>query len=66
MDKWISVEDRLPEEGGEYWCKDDYIEFPAFYGRTLNQNRAWLMPNENLVITHWMPLLAKPKDNEKT
>lgn len=53
--EWISVEEQLPKENGEYLCK--YI-----YGYTLgelkydpeNTEHPWNDGNEKIVVTHWI------------
>jgi len=66
MDKWISVEDRLPEfEQSVYVYYADYINghplgIPRYDIATYGGSIAvW----GRAQITHWMPLPAPPKDN---
>lgn len=70
--KWISVKDRLPEDGQSCiyvihipkkneW-KLDYGEWQAeenvFYGEYIDYR------DLNWTLTHWMPLPEAPKENE--
>lgn len=70
--KWISVKDRLPEDGQSCiyvihipkkneW-KLDYGEWQAeenvFYGEYIDYR------DLNWTLTHWMPLPEPPKENE--
>jgi hypothetical protein len=50
---WISIEDKLPSEVGEYRCKNGDKEFPCFYVRNAKGEKVWMKPSEDLVITHW-------------
>ena len=71
MSKWISVEDRFPEEGqrviyyfertgidiGKYWQgKKNYDKGINYFGG----NRGFLGGD----VTHWMPLPDSPKTGE--
>ena len=62
---WIPVSERLPEEGGRYWC---YVEEQNSLGKSHYQwNCSW---NEGAWsdraltgrVTHWMPLPAAPQE----
>lgn len=64
-DTWISVSERLPEEGGRYWC---YVEEQNSLGKSHYQwNCSWngeiwggaMMYGR---VTHWMPLPAAPQE----
>lgn len=64
-DTWIPVSDRLPEEGGRYWC---YVEEQNSLGKSHYQwNCSWngeiwggaMMYGR---VTHWMPLPAAPQE----
>jgi hypothetical protein len=64
---WISVEDRLPEESGRYWCyvKDinelgtSYFQWNCCYhAKEKRFTDSTLTDGEN--ITHWMPLPPAP------
>lgn len=67
-DGWISVEERLPEEPGEYICyfryferrkTDGFISGNKFYTDT----KEWAdnYDERALTITHWQPLPTPPK-----
>lgn len=59
--KWIPVSERLPEEGGRYWC---YVEEQNSLGKSHYQwNCSWNgdVWSDNALtgrVTHWMPLPA--------
>lgn len=64
-DAWIPVSERLPEEGGRYWC---YVEEQNSLGKSHYQwNCSWngeiwggaMMYGR---VTHWMPLPAAPQE----
>lgn len=64
-DIWIPVSERLPEEGGRYWC---YVEEQNSLGKSHYQwNCSWngeiwggaMMYGR---VTHWMPLPNPPKE----
>lgn len=64
---WISVEDRLPEESGRYWCyiKEltdlGFSHFQWNCAYNANEKRfsdSTLTNGEN--VTHWQPLPAPP------
>ena len=69
VQKWISVEDRLPEEKGEYlvvfhpcWWDDvkwtkTCVGIDTFRGKT-----AWAKKKFQRV-THWMPMPKPPKED---
>ena len=66
--EWISIKDRLPKEGGRYWC---YLEHQNDLGLShfqwncsYNENEKrfsdrYLIDGEK--VTHWMPLPEPPK-----
>ena len=65
--EWISVKDRLPEEGvpvlvtgvvkkGDHPYLVDYIYKDDWFWWPMNYNRT-----RGFVITHWMPLPAPPE-----
>ncbi|HBQ1369496.1 TPA: DUF551 domain-containing protein [Klebsiella aerogenes] len=66
-DTWIPVSERLPEEGGRYWC---YVEEQNSLGKSHYQwNCSWngeiwggaMMYGR---VTHWMPLPAAPQEEQ--
>jgi hypothetical protein len=60
-DKWISVEDRLPDKYGKYLCCTEYgdITIETFFDAV----RAYAPGFANRLITHWMPLPEPPKED---
>lgn len=65
-DTWISVSERLPEEGGRYWC---YVEEQTDLGKShyqwncsWNGERWWVEGEDGGIVTHWMPLPAAPQE----
>ena len=65
-DGWIACADRMPEEGGRYWC---YVEEQNSLGKSHYQwNCSWNgdeWSGEALSgrVTHWMPLPSPPAAN---
>lgn len=65
-DGWIACADRMPEEGGRYWC---YVEEQNSLGKSHYQwNCSWNgdeWGGEALSgsVTHWMPLPSPPAIN---
>ncbi len=64
--KWIPVSERLPEEGGRYWC---YVEEQNDLGKSHYQwncswsgDRWWVESEGGGIVTHWMPLPAAPQE----
>ncbi|MCJ7051599.1 DUF551 domain-containing protein [Klebsiella variicola subsp. variicola] len=63
--KWIPVSERMPEEGGRYWC---YVEEQNSLGKSHYQwNCSWngdVWSDKALTgrVTHWMPLPASPQE----
>lgn len=63
--KWIPVSERVPEEGGRYWC---YVEEQNSLGKSHYQwNCSWNgdVWSDNALtgrVTHWMPLPAAPQE----
>jgi hypothetical protein len=64
--EWISVKDRLPEEGGRFWC---FVEEINDLGRSHFQWNCSFDPLTELFsdnfktlrVTHWIPLAENPK-----
>ncbi|HHS9689884.1 TPA: DUF551 domain-containing protein [Klebsiella michiganensis] len=62
---WIPVSERLPEEGGRYWC---YVEEQNSLGKSHYQwncswnKGAWSDKALTGRVTHWMPLPAAPQE----
>ncbi|HID5298190.1 TPA: DUF551 domain-containing protein [Klebsiella pneumoniae] len=64
--KWIPVSERVPEEGGRYWC---YVEEQNSLGKShyqwncsWNGDRWWVESEGGGIVTHWMPLPAAPQE----
>lgn len=57
-DKWISVEDRLPEETGKYLVstKNGVVYQTKYYS-----GGKWGQKDKGKNITHWMPMPDAPK-----
>lgn len=60
--EWISVKDRLPEDGGRYWC---YVAEQNDLGLSHYQWNYSYCPkdgwnSEDGTVTHWMPLPEPP------
>jgi hypothetical protein len=64
--KWISVDERLPEENGRYLACVNISHF-AFENLTTiaimayGKNHGFYLYNETEKVTHWMPLPEPPK-----
>ena len=56
---WISVEDRLPEDGRHlvYWTTDD----GEWSGQSVADFLLCWIVQDDLNVTHWMPLPEPPK-----
>ncbi|WP_233436550.1 DUF551 domain-containing protein [Raoultella ornithinolytica] len=64
--KWIPVSEKLPEEGGRYWC---YVEEQTDLGKShyqwncsWNGERWWVEGEDGGIVTHWMRLPAAPQE----
>jgi hypothetical protein len=61
---WISVKDRLPENGQRVICYNRFIEIKnydsVFYDGDIHWTGAPI--GELTGVTHWMPLPEPPKD----
>ena len=62
--KWISVEDRMPEEGEVVMCRHKARQYPVFCQWDESDlcwvNNSWTFGRG--LITHWMPLPEPPED----
>lgn len=57
--KWVSVEERLPEEQGRYLCNVKSFAFPGCTYISILQYDKYGFREENIytdAVTHWMPL----------
>lgn len=68
-DGWVACSERMPEEGGRYWC---YVEEQNDLGKShyqwncaWNGNRWWVEHEDGGRVTHWMPLPAAPQQEVK-
>lgn len=69
--KWISVEERLPEDV-EYvlcWYKDEFGGEWSTVGMKVQWGCGWDLDiddgsGRNLTVTHWMPMPEPPKEEE--
>jgi len=66
--EWISVNDRLPEEGGRYWCflehQNDLGKSNFQWNCSFNETESVFSDstlNDGEIVTHWMPLPEPPK-----
>lgn len=67
VDDWIDVNDRLPEEGGRYWCYVQhltdlgfsYFQWNCDYNPQLQRFSDMTLKNGER-ITHWRPLAHPP------
>ena len=66
VQKWISVDDRLPENGGYVVCiakRNPFSRFMPMVARI--EKNGWVNPITEqyiLEVTHWMPLPLAPED----
>lgn len=65
-DTWIPVSERLPEEGGRYWCyvgeQNDLGKSHYQWNCSWNGERWWVESENGGIVTHWMPLPAAPQE----
>ena len=59
-DQWVSVEDRLPGESGNYYTADNELYIGSNFF-SVSKNDFYDYAGE---ITHWMPLPEPPKGVE--
>jgi hypothetical protein len=62
--EWISVEDRLPDEDGEYLTWDGLVCFLIWFNASLglwNVSEGGDTSSAIRGVTHWMPLPEAPK-----
>lgn len=69
-DGWVACSERMPEEGGRYWC---YVEEQNDLGKShyqwncaWNGNRWWVEHEDGGRVTHWMPLPTAPQQEAKS
>ncbi len=69
QDGWVACSERMPEEGGRYWC---YVEEQNDLGKShyqwncaWNGSRWWVEHEDGGRVTHWMPLPAAPQQEVK-
>lgn len=68
MNKWISVEERLPEHRQDvltWWPERQLIQLQTYYTHHATKDAWWMHGWQNLLvesgdITHWMPLPEGP------
>ena len=63
--KWISVKERLPDDGKDYLVTDGAVCMVAAFRCDVNKFDFWTIhwwSNEE--VTHWMPLPEPPKQDE--
>ena len=66
VQEWISVKDRLPEDGGYVVCiakRNPFSRFMPMVARI--EKNGWVNPmTEQYIseVTHWMPLPPAPED----
>ena len=70
MGEWISVKDRLPENNKKVLCcyyfgeRNDmpFISTLDYYATDEMPHFQHTLGNENMHVTHWMPLPEPPRD----
>ena len=65
--RWISVEERLPEENAEVLCCCKMQKGDVYYTLGVNYRNGWSFDNDpyaehDQTVTHWMPLPEPPKE----
>lgn len=68
-DGWVACSERMPEEGGRYWC---YVEEQNDLGKShyqwncaWNGGRWWVESDNGGRVTHWMRLPAAPQQEAR-
>lgn len=61
MSEWISVDQVLPQEEGEYLIWDGYWNIVLFIDGMWDFGRARMLTKDT-DITHWMPLPEAPHE----
>ena len=64
VQEWISVKDRLPEEGDRYLCRVKSFAFPGSFYQSLLRYDKYGFQDGGVYeegVTHWMPLPQPPK-----
>lgn len=63
-DKWISVETKLPEEGGRYWCYVEELNDLGIshyqWNCSYNETEKRFRVEKGGRVTHWTHLLPSP------
>lgn len=62
MPEWVSVKERLPENGGVYLCclNNEFRTICYFYGEQWDDSENADATN---LVTHWMPLPDLPRED---
>ena len=62
--KWISVEDRMPEEGQEVLTVvKPFKNSKSYHCEVFRyENKHWVYTDDDEVVTHWQPLPELPKE----
>jgi len=66
--KWVSVDERLPQEGDRvlaFWSSDNFKTHGQVEIMILVEDSIWAFwpeeePREDLNVSHWMPLPENP------
>ena len=62
--QWISVEERLPEESANYLTYGVFLPLGVKAMDLCRFNGKGWMIDQNVKITHWMPLPEPPKEDD--
>ena len=65
MEKWISVEDKLPEPWVDVLCHHYNDDIFIGYFSKINGWNGWINANKenDIEVTHWQPLPEPPKED---